>query len=130
MEKKKIVICSSASFEKEIIEWKKKLGDMGFDVIKYPIRLQGDIAAVYEKEFSEHYASIALADAILALNIEKKGIPGYIGPGVFAEMAFVIGLNKSQGKSINVYYVNSIPENLPYSEELKLWQELGWIKSI
>ncbi|MDD5639203.1 MAG: hypothetical protein PHR47_00110 [Candidatus Pacebacteria bacterium] len=130
MEKKKIVICSSASFEKEIIEWKKKLEDMGFDVIKYPIKLQGNIVVGYEKEFFEHYTSIVNADAILALNMEKRGIPGYIGSGVFAEMAFAIGLNKSLGKNIDVYYINSIPENLPYSEELKLWQELGWIKSI
>jgi len=130
MEKKKIVIFSSASFEKEILEWKRKLEDMGFEVIKYPIKLQGDIAIGYEKEFSEHYASIVNADAILALNIEKKGIPGYIGPGVFAEMAFAIGLNISQRKNIDVYYINPIPENLPYSEELKLWQELSWIKGI
>lgn len=128
MEKKKIVICSSASFEKEIIEWKSKLENMGFDVIKYPIRLQGDIAVEYEKEFSDHYISISKADAILVLNIEKGGIPGYIGPGVFAEIAFAIGLNKSLGKNIDVYHINPIPENLPYSEELKLWQELNWIK--
>lgn len=128
MEKKKIVICSSASFENEIIEWKSKLEGMNFEVIKYPIKLQGDIAIGYKKEFSDHYISISKADAILALNIEKRGIPGYIGPGVFAEMAFAIGLNKSLGKNIDVYYINPIPDDLPYSEELKLWEKLGWIK--
>ena len=128
MEKKKVVICSSASFEKEIIEWKSKLEGMNFEVIKYPVKLQGDITTGYEKEFTDHYVSISKADVILALNIEKRGIPGYIGPGVFAEMAFAIGLNKSLGKNIDVYCVNPLPESLPYSEELKLWQELNWIK--
>ena len=66
---------------------------------------------------------------LLVLNLEKRGIPGYIGPGVFAEMAFAIGLNKVLDKKIEVCYLNPIPvENLSYSDELKLWQELGWIK--
>ncbi|MDD5753030.1 MAG: hypothetical protein PHI45_03045 [Candidatus Pacebacteria bacterium] len=128
MKKQKIVICSSASFEKEIIELKEKLEKMDFEVIKYPIKLKGDIAVGYEKEFSDHYVAILNSDAIVALNIEKRGIPGYIGPGVFAEMGFAIGLNKSLEKNIDVYYVNSIPENLPYSEELNLWKRLNWIK--
>jgi len=129
MEKKKIVICSSASFEKEIIEWKGKLESMDFEVVKYPIKLQGDMATEYEKEFSDHYISISKADAIIVLNMRKNNISGYIGAGVFAEMAFAIGLNKSLGKNIDVYCVNPIPENLPYSEELRLWEKLNWIKA-
>jgi hypothetical protein len=128
MKKQKIVICSSASFEKEIIEWKSKLEGMDFEVVKYPIKLQGDIVAGYEKEFSDHYISISKADAILVLNIEKGGVLGYMGPGVLTEMAFAIGLNKSLGKNIDVYYINPIPESLPYSEELRLWKKLNWIK--
>jgi len=124
MEKQKIVICSSASFEKEIIELKEKLEKNGFEVIKYPIKLNGDITTGYDKEFSDHYTAILNSDAIVALNIEKRGIPGYIGPGVFAEMGFAIGLNRSLKKNIDVYYINSIP----YSEELNLWKKLNWIK--
>jgi len=128
MKKQKIVICSSASFEKEIIELKEKLEKNGFEVIKYPIKLNGDITTGYDKEFSDHYTAILNSDAIVALNIEKRGIPGYIGPGVFAEMGFAIGLNRSLKKNIDVYYINSIPENLPYSEELNLWKKLNLIK--
>jgi len=128
MKKQKIVICSSASFEKEIIELKEKLEKMDFEVIKYPIKLKGDIAIGYEKEFSDHYTAILNSDAIVALNIEKRGIPGYIGPGVFAEMGFTIGLNRSLEKNISVYYINPLPENLPYSEELNLWKKLNWIE--
>lgn len=128
MQKRKLVICASASFENEIIEWKSRLEDAGFEVIKYPVKIKGDVLENYNKEFSEHYDAISKADVLLALNLEKNGIPGYIGSGVFAEMAFAIGLNKVLNKKIKVYYLNPIPEGvLPYSDELKLWQELGWI---
>ena len=44
-------------------------------------------------------------------------------------MAFAIGLNKALDRQIEVCYLNPIPERIfPYSDELKLWQELGWIK--
>ena len=128
MIKKNIVICASASFEKEILEWKKKLEQSEFEVIKYPEKIKGVLVENYQKEFSEHYQAISRADTLLALNLEKRGIPGYIGPGVFAEMAFAIGLNRSLGKHIEVYYLNPITEkSLPYWDELLLWQELKWI---
>ena len=48
---------------------------------------------------------------------------------MFAEMAFAIGLNRVLNKNIEVCFLNAIPEGvLPYSDELKLWQDLGWIK--
>lgn len=129
MPKKKIVICASASFETEILNWKNKLENAGFEVIKYPTKIKGDLAKGYEKEFSEHYEFIYKTDILLALNLDKKGVSGYIGSGVFAEMAFAIGLNRVLNKNIEVCFLNAIPEGvLPYSDELKLWQDLGWIK--
>jgi hypothetical protein len=129
MKKNKLVICSSASFEDEIVNWKNKLEDNGFDVIKYPTKIHGDLANGYKKEFSEHYEAITQTDILLALNLDKKGIPGYIGAGVFAEMAFGIGLNRALKKNIEICYLNTFPKNnLPYLDELNLWQELGWIK--
>ena len=62
------------------------------------------------------------------LNLEKKGIPGYIGSSVFAEIAFAIGLNLVFGKNIQVFYLNPYPKDLPYSDELTKWESLGWIK--
>lgn len=127
MEKKKLVICASASFEKEIIYWKNKLERQGFKVIKYPQAIKGNLLKNYQKEFSEHYRAIAQADVLFILNLEKKGISGYIGPGVYAEIAFTLGINKTLNKHIEVYYLNHIPNNLlPYSDELDLWRELGW----
>jgi hypothetical protein len=126
--KKKLVICASASFENEILAWKDQLREK-FDIIRYPTKIKGELSAGYKKEFSEHYESISKTDALLALNLEKIGIPGYIGPGVFAEMAFALGLNCAFNKHIEIYYLNSISKlTMPYSDELQLWESLGWIK--
>ena len=129
MIKEKVVICASASLEKEILEYKKKLNNSGYNVIQYPTKIKDNFLQNYKQEFTKHYNYISKADIVLALNLKKKNIPGYIGSGVFAEMAFAIGLNKVQKKNIKVRYLNPIPEDkFPYSDELKLWQELGWIK--
>lgn len=129
MEKKKVVICASASFEDQIVEWKNKLEERGFEVLKYPTKIRENFLTGYNKEFSEHYDAINKADMILALNLDKKGIGGYIGSAVFAEIAFALGLNKAFNKNIEVYYLNPIAkEGLPYSDELELWQNFGWIK--
>jgi hypothetical protein len=129
MKKQKLVICASASFEDEIVDWKNKLESNGFDVIKYPTKIHDDLVNKYNKEFSEHYKAVTQTDILLALNLNKKGIPGYIGAGLFAEMAFGIGLNQAKKNNIEVYYINSFPKDgLPYSDELNLWQGLGWIK--
>lgn len=130
MPMKKIVICASASFEIEIIDLKDKLKKDGFEVIKYPTKIKGNLSKGYEKEFSLHYDAITRTDILLVLNLDKKGVPGYIGSGVFAEMAFAIGLNKVFNKNIEVCYLYNLPpeKSLPYSDELKLWEDLGWIK--
>jgi len=129
MNKKKIVICASVSFESQIVEWKKKLEEKGFRILKYPTKIKGDLLTGYNKEFSEHYDAISEADIMLVLNLDKNGISGYIGPGVFAEMAFALGLNQIFNKNIEVCYLNPIVKGgVPYSNELELWQNLGWIK--
>ena len=130
MEKKKVVICASASFETKIVEWKNKLESMGYDVIKYPTKIGKDnFLEDYNFEFMDHYKSIVNSDMILVLNLVKNGIAGYIGAGVFAEIAFTIGINKTLNKTIEVYYINTITSGiLPYSDELELWQQLKWIK--
>lgn len=128
--KKKVVICASVSFGEDILEWKNKLELSGFEVIKYPIKITSEnFLTRYKNEFTEHYEAITKADAIFVLNPEKNGIAGYIGAGVFAEISFAIGLNIALDKKIEIWYLNHIQDDsLPYSGELKLWEELGWVK--
>jgi len=123
----KLVISASAKFEKEILEWKNKLGK-NFDVTKYPEKISGDFLINYSMEFKNHYSYINDADILFILNLEKNGKKGYIGPGVFAEIAYAIGLNLTLGKKIKIYLLNNFADDLMCSEELSFWLDLGWIK--
>ncbi|MFC1787999.1 hypothetical protein ACFLZY_02160 [Patescibacteria group bacterium] len=129
-ERKKVTICASIKFTDEIAEWKKKLEQDGYEVIQYPKKLSGEFLPSYEKEFSEHYQKICNSDIVLALNYTKKGVDGYIGAAVFAEIAFAIGLNRTyrQANNIEVFHVNPIADSLPHREELQFWQDLEWLK--
>jgi nucleoside 2-deoxyribosyltransferase len=64
-----------------------------------------------------YYNKINEADAILVLNIEKKGIANYIGGNTFLEMGFAYVLNKK------IYLFNNIPE-LSYKDEMVAMQPL------
>ncbi|MCK4634777.1 MAG: hypothetical protein KAT37_02800 [Candidatus Aenigmarchaeota archaeon] len=125
---KKVVICASRFLLKEAKEYKRKLENKGYAVIRCPQLIDQDSLEAYQTTHIEHYKKIIESDILFILNIEKNGISNYIGPSVFAEIAFAIGLNISLGKEITVYCLNPLPEELSYSEELKSWKELGWIK--
>lgn len=123
----KVVICSSLSFWDDIVLYKEKLEKDGYSVIKHPEKLTGDFLPAYKEAFTNHYKKIVETDVLFILNNNKNSIDGYIGPAVFAEIAFAVGLNRSHGKNIKVYCLNKFSENLPYYEELKYWLDLGWI---
>lgn len=131
---KKIVISSSEYFYKEAKEWKTKLENMGHIILGHVEQvLNTDIIYEnfldkYENFHKEFYKKILEADILLVLNLDKGNIYSYIGPSVFAEIAFTIGLNISLDKNIDIYCLNPIPLSLSYSYELNLWRELGWIK--
>ncbi len=120
----KVVLSSSMSFFDKIKKWRDKLEQNNFKVIFYPEKIEGDIAKGYRKEFKKCYSSIKETNKLVVLNFEKNGVPGYIGAGVFAEMAFALGIDRK----VDVKYLNPISiEKLPYAEELKLWKKLEWI---
>ena len=128
MKKEKVVICSSMSFGEEINQWRKKLEQDNYTIIKYPEKFTGEFLPNYKIEFSDHYQKIAKADILFVLNIKKNNINGYIGASVFAEIAFAIGLNRAYNKKIKIFCLNQFPDSLPYSEELKYWKQLGWVQ--
>ncbi len=127
LKNRKTVICASESFYKESEEWRNRLEAEGFAVIRSVEVIEKSLKA-YQAAHTEHYQKIMGADILFVLNLEKSGIANYIGPSVFAEMAFAIGLNIALGKNIQVFCLNSLPEKLPYSDELRKWKELEWIK--
>lgn len=134
----KITICSSVDFSKEIIEIKKKLekknynvnipffttkimnGELSFEnYIKKKEKDGGDIKLRNAESIDmikRYWNYIQNSDAILVLNLEKKGIANYIGGSTLMEMGFAYG----HGKKIFLY--NSIPdrsEKMHYVDEIK-----------
>jgi nucleoside 2-deoxyribosyltransferase len=132
-----ITICSSVDFTLTIIELKKKLEAMGYtvnipyftdkimkcemtfeDYMKSKETGSGDIALRQEQStdmIRRYWDFIKNSDAILVLNLDKKGIHNYIGGSTLMEMGFAYG----HGKKIFLY--NPIPERserMHYVDEL------------
>lgn len=127
---KTIVICSSASFYKEVIETEKKLKELGFKV-KVPLtatkmKNTGDFKVETYKTWMErpedykrkayltkkHFIEVEKGDITLVLNYKKNGKNGYIGGAVLMEMAIAFYLKKP------IYILNPIDETSKYKEEL------------
>lgn len=127
----KIGIMCSIDFANEAADIKKRLEAKGHVVsMPYTIEkiLSGDMQLAdvlkmkSEGAFSDYAKSGDLIrrnwermkndDAILVVNIEKNGIPNYIGGNTFLEMGFAHVLN------MNIYLWRDIP-NMTYSDELK-----------
>lgn len=131
-----ITICSSVDFTPQLLEIKKTLEAKGYQV-NIPFFSQqiekgeltmdkylstkeqgGDISLREHEEvdfFRRYWDFIKSSDAILVLNLEKKGIKGYIGGNTLMEMGFAYG----QGKKIYLY--NPIParsERMHYVDEI------------
>ena len=132
----KITICGSLNFTYEIMEIADKLKKMGLEV-SIPISsekiLKGEFSLneiKKEKEngkFSEraikydsirsYWEKINESDAILVVNLDKKGIKNHIGGNAFLEMGFAHILNKK------IFLFNEIP-NIAYTDEIKAMQPI------
>jgi len=136
----KIVICGSIDFTPKIKEVADVLSKQGHDV-SIPFTSQRIISGeltledfLSEKEengdgvfrksalrkikddvIRHYYNKINEADAILVLNLEKRGIDNYIGGNTLLEMGFAHVLYKK------IYLYNNIPD-LSYTDELNAMQ--------
>jgi hypothetical protein len=132
-----IVICASIEFTPKILEVKAELEKLGH-LVEIPLFsqkiAQGELTTpefIKNKEtaggdikmrqaqsadlIQRYWNLIKSADAILVLNLEKKGIANYIGGSVLLEMGFAYG----HGKKIFLY--NPLPqksERIHYLDEL------------
>lgn len=130
MRKKTITICSSVSFYKKVFDVKKELEQLGFNVLipqtAEKMQKSGDFNVdnhktwfknpadykIKRKLMEGHFKKIKKSYAILVLNYEKKGVPGYIGGNVLMEMAAAF-LDKKP-----IYILNPIAEDLNIKEEI------------
>lgn len=121
----KIIICGSLSAAQEILAVQKELEAKGHEVevpegVKHLDEWEGEGAAVSEKAERKikhdlirgYYEKMKKYEAVLVVNPEKKGIPGYIGGNTFIEMAFAHILDKK------LYVLNPLPEVSYISEIL------------
>jgi len=82
-----ITICGSLQFAKEILEAEKQLIELGHGVNVPPGtaafldgRTNARTASKRDiEEMNEHHNFIKHSDAVLIINHEKNGIPGYVG---------------------------------------------------
>lgn len=120
----KITIHASLDFKDKMIEAKDHLiSHGGYDVIlpdleryQYIRDELGD-----DKRFNEiktkltrqNIINVENGDCLLILNYSHRGYKNYIGGNSFLEMVIAFYLGKY------IYLLNDIPENMPYTEEVK-----------
>lgn len=110
---------------KEMVVVEKKLQELGHEIILPGYTHDYADMDTVEKMHTEsarnkvahdlirgYFEKIKNSDAILVVNIEHKGIEGYIGGNSFLEMGFAHILNKP------IYLLNKIPE-IGYKDELE-----------
>lgn len=128
-----IVICASIGSTYKIKEIGDKLEKLGH-LIEIPYMSQKILAGeISMEEFNKekelngdeffrknaqedlikrYYNKIKDSDAILVINIDKKGVKNHIGGNTLMEMGFAYILNKK------IYLLNDIPE-MSYMDEIK-----------
>lgn len=124
----KIVVCGSMSSAVQMVDAEKELLQNHHEVI-LPKFTKEFAEKVFAEETShestknkiEHdlirgyFEKIKNADAVLVVNIDKKGIRHYIGGNAFLEMGFAHCLNKK------IFLLNDIPKMI-YTDELLAMQ--------
>ncbi len=130
----KITICGSLAFSKDMGGIAEKLNNLGHEVL-LPASTAKILAGIFDQgeidsekgtkaaadrviknnSIVNHYKKIESSDAILVLNYDKKGIPGYIGGNTFLEMGFAYVNNKK------IFLWDIIPD-MPYRDELEAMQ--------
>lgn len=131
----KIVICSSIDFTHEVKDVFDKLKELGHET-EIPLTSQrilngeltledfkkeketngdGFVRKVKDDVIKRYYNLIKDSDAILVVNLEKKGIKNYIGGNTLMEMGFAYVLDKK------IYLLNPVPE-IGYKDEILAMQ--------
>ncbi|MDP3998834.1 MAG: hypothetical protein Q8P89_04445 [bacterium] len=127
---KKIVLCSSASFYKEVLEIERKLKKLGFKVTvpctAHTMRKNNNFdvsfyktwfkdPATYKRKayfIRHHFRKIIASDAILVVNLKKNGSEGYIGGNLLMEMAIAFHYRKP------IFVLNEVLKDSPFYEEI------------
>lgn len=124
----KLVIASSVKFQDKIKYWNKYFTDKGYNVIKYPEKINQDNIEEYKKVYLEFYKSLLEADIVFVLNEDKNGIEGYIGAETFAELSYAIVQNAVNNANKKIYLLKMPSKDVACYVEIRNFIELGWIQ--
>ena len=125
---RKIIIASSAFFYKEAIEIKEELEKSDYEVIDYPKKINDNIEIEYKEAYERFYNSLSKTDDLLLLNLDKKGIEGYIGYESFAELSYLV-VKKIQEDSNHKIYIYKMPsKKVGCYDEIIHFLEIGYIE--
>lgn len=115
----KITICGSMDFKAKMGELKSELNSRGYGVETPNLWERGSYvgdpdadAAMKRKFIDEHFAKIALSEAILVVNEEKKGMAGYIGGNTLVEIA------QAYTQGLDIFLLHEVPD-ISYADEIR-----------
>ena len=123
---KKIFLCASMNFYRELIGLEADLQTQGWTVYlpqsAKVMKEKNDFEVshfkgvyTYEQRallIHQNFVDISVFDAILVINNEKNGVKGYIGPNVLMEIGLAFYLKKK------IYIWNTVPNAASYKDEL------------
>ena len=125
---RKIIIAGSTTFYKEALELKQELENKNYYVIDYPKKINDDIELEYKEAYETFYDNLSKTDDLLLLNLDKKGIEGYIGYESFAELSNLV-VKKIQINNDHKIYIYKMPsKEVGCYDEIKHFLELGYIE--
>ena len=109
---KNVVLCGSMRFKDHIIKISERLKALGFNPLLPEECIRGEKKEIASRA---HFDRISNPDngIVLIVNVTKNGIPNYIGPNTFAEIAMGFYYRKKVVLLNDIYH--------PYDDEL-----LGW----
>ncbi|HEX8947160.1 MAG TPA: hypothetical protein VF829_03030 [Candidatus Paceibacterota bacterium] len=127
----KVVIAGSASLQDEMQKWVRYWESKDHVILNYPQAIREDeFDSVYPNVHKEFFKDITDTDILFIANEKKHGIQGYIGPEVFAELAFGLAQRLVQGKNIRLILARMPAKEVASYDEIVLWKRLGWIDQI
>ena len=125
---RKIIIAGSAFFYKEALDLKQELENKNYEVIDYPKKIDGSKEVEYKNAYESFYDNLSKTDDLLLLNLDKKGIEGYIGYESFAELSNLV-VKKIQVDNDHKIYIYKMPsKEVGCYDEINHFLELGYIE--
>ncbi len=126
----KVCVASSASLPEATAKWKNYWESQPNHIViaaPKPIAKR-DFAQKYPSVHTNFFRGLLKSDILFIANEDKKGIRGYIGAEVFAELVFGMMQNFTGGPKIRVILAKHPAKTLPCYDEIAAWLKLGWIE--